>query len=102
MPVAEEEEEEEVDSVQHQGDLAPDSGEEAGDPGELAGVTLEHTRDRTAVHPTGGAMVVLLDEEHPVQMVLVSVICEFFNHSLVDKNNLEFRLCSFKYFIMNS
>ena len=74
MPVAEEEEEEEVDSEQHQGDLAPDSGEGAGDPGDLAGVTLEHTQDPTGVHPIGGVMVVLLDEEHPVQMVLGSVI----------------------------
>ncbi len=74
MPVAEEEEEEELDLEQHQGDLAPDSGEEVGDPGEVAGVTLEHTQDRTGVHPTGGAMVVLLDEERPVQMVLGSVI----------------------------
>ena len=74
MPVGEEGEEEEVDLEQHQGDLAPDLGEEAGDPGELAGVTLEHTQDPTGVHPIGGAMVVLLDEEHPVQMVLGSVI----------------------------
>ena len=74
MPVGEEGEEEEGDSEQHQGVLAPDSGEEAGDPGELAGVTLEHTPDRTGVHRIGGAMVVLLDEERPVQMVLGSVI----------------------------
>ena len=73
-PVGEEGEEEEVDLEQHQEDLAPDSAEEAGDPGELAGVTLEPIQDRTGVHPTGGAMVVLLDEEHPVQMVLGSVI----------------------------
>ena len=74
MPVAEEEEEEEVDSEQHQGDLAQDSQEEAGDPGELAGVTLEHTPDRTGVHRIGGAMVVLLDEEHPALLVLGLVI----------------------------
>ena len=74
MPVGEEEEEEEVDLEQHQGYLAQDSGEEAGDPGELAGATLEHTQDPTGVHPIGGVMVVLLDEEHPVQMVLGSVI----------------------------
>ena len=74
MPVGEEEEEEEVDLEQHQGDLAQDSGEEAGDLGELAGATLEHTQDRTGVHPIGGAMVVLLDEERPVQLVLESVI----------------------------
>ena len=74
MPVGEEGEEEEGDLEQHQGDLAPDSGEEAGDPGELAGVTLEHTQDRTGVHPTGGAMVALMDDEHLVPLVLGLVI----------------------------
>ena len=74
MPVGEEGEEEEVDLEQHQGDLAPDLGEEVGDLEELAGVTHEHIQDRMGVHPTGGAMVVLLDEGHPVQMVLGSVI----------------------------
>ena len=74
MPVGEEGEAEEVDLEQHQGDLAPDLGEEAGDPGELAGVTLEHTQDRTGVHPTGGAMVALMDDEHLVPLVLGLVI----------------------------
>ena len=74
MPVGEEGEEEEVDSEQHQGDLAPDLGEEVGDLEELAGVTLEHIQDRTGVHPTGGAMVALMDDEHLVPLVLGLVI----------------------------
>ena len=74
MPVGEEGEEEEVASEQHQGDLAPDLGEEVGDLEELAGVTHEHIQDRTEEHPTGGAMVVLLDEEHPALLVLGLVI----------------------------
>ena len=69
MPVGEEGEEEAEDSEQRQEDQGPDMVVGVGDLEELAGVTHEHIQDRTGEHPTGGAMVVLLDEEHPVQTV---------------------------------